>query len=100
MYGLLLPSNQCNSPATKRKKSHPTSHDSHMTNDDITTITSDPGATGTNSVVQLRRGQGGKGRERREGGRRNRQSVVVGNETSEDGTEIQVYIYTCTYTIT
>ena len=47
MYGLLLP-NKCDSPAAKKKNPHPSkSHDSHKTTGDVTTITSDPGATAT-----------------------------------------------------
>ena len=70
-----------------------------MTSDDITTIPSDPNSstTGANEAtalasVQLRRHESPSDERggRREGGRRNRQSVVVETDMEESGAEVQV----------
>ena len=96
MYGLLLPSkSDSNSPAAKKKKPHPQiSRDAHVTNDDITTMTSEPSSSGNAIQVQLRERKSPRGG-RREEGRRNRQSVVVETEMKENGSEIQVCHGSC-----
>ncbi|CAI8028308.1 Protein FAM13A [Geodia barretti] len=99
VYGLLLPSkSDSNSPALKNRKPRPQkSRDAHVTADDITTIPNSS-TTGVNEAtalasVQLRRHESpsDERRGRREGGRRNRQSVVVETDMTESGAEIQVF---------